>query len=210
MSIFMFSALLLLAACTPQIDDGALPGDIPPADDIPLDQGVAPVDDDTVLVTVNGESITQGDVNRFSAGIPAEFGLSDEELLEELIMYRLIFQEADRRGIVVSDADVENMFLEQGVDPAVFAEMPAEDYEQIIAQQKEQLVLMELGSSLVDPVTEEEVREFYEANREMFGLDENVTFEEISMELTQMLEQERMNEALFALLDELEATADIS
>ncbi len=203
----MLGVFALLVACAPAENnvietEEQLPQGIDTTQQVNLE---------AVLVTVNGEQITQGDLENMKMQIPAEAGLSDEDLLNELVAQKLILQEAKRQNITVSFEDVEAYLAQLGIDSAVFEQMSDAEYLQVLQEQQEQLVLLEFLNQFTEPVTSEQAQTYFEENQEFIiaQVGENVTFTEIEPQIIQLLEQEQLNNAYNQVIQELQETAVI-
>ena len=132
-----------------------------------------------VLLLVNGEPLsneikeTRAEWLRLVGGVP----LTDEQALELSVDVKLMEQEAKRQNITVQDREVEAVFL----DMALNAEMTDEELEEYIAglgidyNTLKEVVRQELyARKLSDKalaeteITEEDLKQFYEENKENF------------------------------------------
>lgn len=177
-----------------------------------------------VLATVNGEAITTEQVASMQKTVFQWDGVWVEasEVLEQLISQRLLFREAESRGLVPIDAEVE---LELITRLAVLR-IPLEElytmledtgltYEEFLEQRKVQLAITALLDNDVEQpeVTEEEVMEAYEEYRERyierFPGKEPPSFEEIRLQMTSMAEEAKRQDAIFAYVKEMRDNAEI-
>lgn len=139
-----------------------------------------------VVARVNGEDITRADLERSIRGVELQLNQKvpgDKRdgvvrgVLERLINYRLLLQEARTRGIEVPPAEIDNQLralaaqfqteeaLRQAlISRGVTIDMLRDDARRDLRVAK--LVSQEAGKDVAVPV--EDVRKFYEANLERF------------------------------------------
>lgn len=148
------------------------------------------------LVIVNGETITQDDLDAQWAALPqsAKLELSKDELLDQLVDEKILLQEAETQGIYVSDSDVED-FLELQLEQTGTTE---EQFEAILEQQgtslseikevyRNQLQIAELFENAIgeDPIiTGKDISDYYEQNKDQFYRTNQVTVRHILVEDT--------------------------
>lgn len=172
----------------------------------------------TVLVTVNGEEIYQAEIDEYWNRLPPEMKieLSKDDLLDEFIQERLLLQEADRVGITVS---------EQEIDEYITAQLSAngitfEQFQQLLQQQgtslermkdiyARQLTLAKLFEEQTQgnlTSSEEEIKQYYQENKETFLSPQQVTVRHIlipvNANLNDSAAQERVQEVEAMLDDE--------
>lgn len=145
-----------------------------------------------IVARVNGEEISRGDLERAVRGIETQLKQrvpGDKRdgvirgVLERLINYRLLLQEARRRGIEVAPADVDaqleglaqqfktpEQLRDMLVMKGVTVDMLREDARRDLRVAK--LVALEAGSDVKIPV--EDVRKFYDENQERFRQPESI------------------------------------
>ncbi len=118
------------------------------------------------VAAVNGESITEAE---FYAALERKSG---EQVLQQLIIEKMLMQEAKRLGIMPSDSEVEmmvaNIKAQVGGDEEAFARALAQ-YNITEERLREEFVLGAILQQLAVhgvSVTEEEVAEFFDANKE--------------------------------------------
>lgn len=172
---------------------GAAPGAAAPAAGAPAAPSVRPVPVvfPAVVARVNGEEILRADLERSIRGVEAQLNQrvpGDKRdtvvrgVLERLINYRLLLQEARARGIEVPPAEIDAQLralaaqfrTEQDLRAAlirrgVTIEMLRDDARRDLRVAK--LVSQEAGKDVAVPV--EDVRKFYDANLERFRLPES-------------------------------------
>ena len=157
---FVFAPLLvviLVVLCFPDNSHGTMP--------------------DRVVATVNNEAITLTDYKLFVKyiGLQDEGEGVNEGLLKKLIEEKIILYEAKSRGIEVSDGEVDAMMEKMRMESALSRDemekelegegMGVQGFKRLI---KEKLMALKLVESDVDSrvrVNEEEIEEFYHANK---------------------------------------------
>lgn len=133
---------------------------------------------DRVIATVNNEAITFSDYQRFVKGmnVKEDSDKVDEELLKGLIEVKVILQEAIRKGIEVSDVEINGVIEEFKKQNNLLSE---EDLEKLLAKEgisipdfrmliKEKVMGLKLINMEVDPkivITDKEVEDFYNAHK---------------------------------------------
>jgi peptidyl-prolyl cis-trans isomerase SurA len=135
---------------------------------------------DRVLATVGSEVITFGDYKQFVKSVSdANVGDAvDQKLLRKFIEEKIIRQEATRKGIEASDAEIEksieefkaqNGMSQQDLERSLKDEgLNIDSYKRLM---KDQITSSRLISDEVDAkifVTDKEIRDYYEANKKDF------------------------------------------
>ncbi|MGE0793172.1 MAG: peptidylprolyl isomerase [Candidatus Woesearchaeota archaeon] len=157
--------------------------------------------EDNVIVLVNGEEILESYVDSTWNNIPVETKVyfTREMLIEELIEEKLIMQKANELNIKVSDEEVDEYVMIELTN----MQMTYEDFEEIISQQglninevkeiyRKQLTIAKLFEQEIQDdllVTDVEIQDYYETNKEQFFENEQVTVKHILI----ALENETMN-----------------
>ncbi|MBA4371296.1 MAG: hypothetical protein C0402_00360 [Thermodesulfovibrio sp.] len=156
-------------------------------------------DEGTILAVVNGEQITDADYRRFL--LKADISRSDapvnDNLLKKLVEERLILQEAKKRGVIVTDREVE-----EGIREFIaLHKLPAGEFEKTITSRgmtvgeykkwlKENImVLARIVSAEVDRgiiIKAKDVEDYYSQNRQLFMKEpEKITVGAIVMLLSE-------------------------
>jgi len=138
---------------------------------------------------------------------------SGQQTLDNLISQSLIIQEAKRLGIKIEQADIdeeikkiETQVASQGSDLDELLQAQGQSRKSIGEQIKIQLIIEKvLGKDIT--VSEEEVSNYFEENKEFIG--EDVTFEEIKTDIGEQIKQKKMSEKFEAWLEELKQKAKI-
>jgi len=152
-----------------------------------------------VVVMVNGAPITEADVERqidielpkvlYHDNITEERRLKyREKAIEDLIVRELLYQEARREGITVKRSKVDEVFYsykmqyggEEGLKKALGVKEL--DVDKIKKEIEKTLVIDEFEKSYIEKkagITDAELREYYEKNRESFREPDKVRLREI-------------------------------
>lgn len=135
------------------------------------------------------------------------------DTLETLITKTLILQEAGKQGISISPEELdekikelEDNFTSQGQDLDQLLEAQGMTRAQLREQIEIQLMINKIVGEEVE-VSDEEVDEYLEANREYFPEADS---EETRVGIKDQLEQEKLNEKIQSWLDSLREEAQIS
>lgn len=138
-------------------------------------------DDSSAVARVNGVTITKGEL------FDEMYSYVGEQVLDELILMKLIHMEAADRGVAVADADVDaelGKFAEQvgGLDQLHFLlfqqQMTLDDFAEQI---RNNLLIKALMAPDV-VIDEDDVKEVFEANKDYFAEDEQVRARHILVE----------------------------
>ena len=207
-TVWMLPSLLLLAAlCACNNEDASpaapeaisepaveAPAPAAPAPEEPAAAAPAPAaDPSTVLATVNGTNITEGEIqallDRFMAQMggripPGQFEAAlphiRENILNELIMRQIMRDAIAKAGIELTDeeyqADLAELAeaLPEGVTVQEYLEANGASEDELREQMKMRRLLLAQANSAPKP-SDEEVRAFYDENRDGFAQPESVT-----------------------------------
>ncbi len=187
-----------------------------PTTTTPIEPPTTPVEtpqEEVQGVTVNGDAIPAERIQEVQQQLGQFTGqqISAEQATQYLIEELLLLQEAQRRNLVPSQTEVEtaiqNQLAMQEVSLEEFQEtLQPREYENIIAEQTNQLSIQALQQDVTPQPTEEQIAEVYEENQELFA---DISEEEAREQIIQFLSQAQSQEALAELLEELFANADI-
>lgn len=177
------------------------------------------VRDNGVVARVNDEEITAEAVAemQITYSYTHDDALTFEQALELLIREKLLYQEATREGYLLTREEAEQELLVQlapmgmtGEDFAVQLARQGRSYDEYLVELQEQLTIARYLDDTVQipEVTEEEAREFYEDYMQRFP-EEPRTFEEMKSQIIMLLEEQKQQEAMFLLIEELRARAEI-
>jgi peptidyl-prolyl cis-trans isomerase SurA len=149
---------------------------------------------DRIVAVVNGEIITQYEVDERARPLLSRAGNEKERqaileqarkrIVESMVDDKLITQEAQRLGVSVTDAEVQNQIRqlkeknslseEQLASSLLLQGMTRADYEKML---KEDLLRQKMLGAMVRRkvvVTEQEIRDYYEAHQTEFRRDKKV------------------------------------
>ncbi len=175
-----------------------------------------------VVAKVNGEKITSDEVTSVQEMFNQQGQqISDEEALDQIINQKLIVQKAKKEGYTVSAEEAEKVIEEQ----LAMQEMNLDEFKDKIADQglsyeeqleymKEELAIQnylenEIGEEVLE-VSDEETDEFYQRYQEEQPEDEEMpSFEELEPQIIALLQQQKQQEAINGLIEELRQTAQI-
>lgn len=173
---------------------------------------------DEVMATVNGEEITRGEFNVFKDMLGSRMApnSTEKDMLKEMVLKELLVQEAQERGISVTEKEVEEKITSQisgqGIGLEQYKKLLKQrgvEYDAFVELIREQTMIQNLSNQLMEnaSVTDEEVKSYYEENQARFG---NKTYEEVSPAIRRLLEQQSQGQVLSELADKLKKEADIS
>jgi len=183
---------------------------------------IAPPGSEVVVVAkVNGEAITSGDVTKLRVKV-YEFlreQMSEEEALEQLIAWAVLYREAEQQGYAPTMDEAEQE-LEARVTSsgrtiedlkAELANKSSFSYEEYLQDFQRQLAINSYLDDAVQvpEVTEEEAREWYKDYIQQHPEAGNMTFEQRESEIMAFLKQEKRQEATSLVIEELKEKADI-
>lgn len=147
------------------------------------------VDEDRIKIAqIGDEAVTRGDLGAYIQGLPIDQSYQTKskqgklQVLEKMIVEKLMLMEADKRGIQVTEEEVHQEMQRRGL--GTMGQDTLEDYgpgaegyhdhEKGVEEQIErELRLRKLQMQVMGPslnVTDEDVRQFYEENKEKYAL----------------------------------------
>ncbi len=178
-----------------------------------------------VIATVNGEEIRQEEIEQMQQSSASQGQqLSEEEATEQMINQVILSQKAEAQGYSISTEEVEQMIESQATQRGqslkeVKQEIESQgfSYEEVIEGQKENIILQNYLQDKIDEqissIPEEQLREFYDQNKEIFTQgnqgQEAPEFEGIKEQLEIFLQQEEQQQIINTLIHELRANANI-
>ena len=192
---------LLLAACADSqtaaqgeaTSDEAVSAAAPAVE--PGTDAVAPANaqDETPVAKIGDETITEGDIQKVLGLFMKQMGgrippnqMSEamprirERIVEELIMRRIMLDEVAKAGITLSDsefADIKSEMAEE-LPPGTTLEDYLAETGTSEAEMREQMAVRKMIMAKADAVakpSDEEIKAFYDENKEGFAQDESVT-----------------------------------
>jgi foldase protein PrsA len=170
--------------------------------------------EDKVLMLVNGEPINEKEVQtradwlRLLNGIP----ITDEQALELTIDTELLYQEAKRQNMTITDQELDELFWDMAMSIDLTQQELIEyiegfgvNYEMLrVVFKKELMARQILEQELYEKeVTEEELQKYYEENKQRFTYDEFAVIKHIQINFDNRTEEETYEEAL-RIMQELE------
>jgi foldase protein PrsA len=173
--------------------------------------------DSNVLVLVNGEQITQDQLDAQWDALPVQTKtqLTKEELLDEIVREQLLLQRAEELGITATQEEVNEFITSQlgqtGATIDQFKEVltaQGVDYTQIEEIYTNQLIIAKLFDQTITDdqiaATEEEIQNFYEENRDLFEQEEQVTVRHILIQANEQVNESVVQERVDFILAGLE------
>lgn len=174
-----------------------------------------------VVALVNGEEITSDELNLVLEQSVEMYGpeITREEILENLIIQKLLIQKSIEEGFFPTVEEVEEELLswlaEQGSNLEEYKEdlmAFGYDYDEHILEHQRGIAIQNYFEFFLEgkdfEVTEEEIRELY-SFYEQQGWDDLPPYEEIKEELRLSLEYEKQDVFIEALINQLKEEADI-
>ena len=204
-TVFLAMVLLAGAGCNKTKNADSVTGSAAtPASSQPPKPFPAQLPD--VLARVNGEDIKKADLEMLVRNVELSDGQiaperRDEvmrDLLDQLIVHKLLQQETSARNIAVSDAEVdERLKLMKGqftttgdFEKALASRNMSE--ERVRADSRVEIAIKKLIDSETDAfldVTDEDVRDFYQKNQDMFKRDEAVRASHILLKVDEKADE---------------------
>jgi peptidyl-prolyl cis-trans isomerase C len=216
-------------APAPQTPPG--PGAPAPEQEPPADVKPVPTDLPEVVARVNGQPIPRAEFERAvrtveaRAGGPVPAERRSEiyrNILDQLVVYRLLAQEAGTRKVTVSDAEVEariDQLRQQFPDEAAFAKALAEQkttVDRLREDARNDMVVTKMLESAVGSevgVSDQEIAAFYEQNQEQFREAESVKASHIMIRAEQQADEatrKQARERAESLLQQVRQGADFA
>ncbi len=146
---------------------------------------------DVVAATVNGETITVDQLDRYYNGLPAQYKLTATKgtILNQLIEREVLYQEAEKEGVGVSDSEAQNIVMlaktSSGLTPEQFSQKLAEQNmteEELVLEYKKQMTINNfLNNTLLSNIviSDEDAKKYYNENKAKFKVGEQVTVRHI-------------------------------
>lgn len=174
-----------------------------------VDYGVQYLNYNASVAIVNGERIMKGD---FYEQLEDTYGTA---IVSQMIDERLIYQEAAKENITVSDneidAEISELEENYGGGEALQAELDARGIsDQKLREQIETTLIVEKMLADSIEITEEEKKQFFEEYKDvLFPEEENPTFEDSEEKITQTLRDQKLSQEVQTWLTELREDANI-
>lgn len=173
------------------------------------------------VAKVNGEEINSAEIVAAQEMISQQGEeISEENALEQVINQKIISQEVENEGYSITTEEAEATIGEQlsaqGMGLEEYKQQVEQEgvsYEEQLQRIKEELAVQKYLSDNIDEeaiaVTEEESEQFYERYQDQETEEEIPPYEEIKPQITARLEQQKQQEAINSLIQELRQDADI-
>ncbi len=176
-----------------------------------------------VVAKVNGEEIKSDEIKSVQQMLSQQGQeISEENALDQLINQKVIFQEVEKQGYSVSNEEAEAVIEEQISAQGGSLEEYKQELENQGVSYDEQLenIKKELAAQnyLADningdsiEVTDEETEQYYEMykNQESDSEEELPSFDELEAQIIAALQQQKEQEAVNSLIQELRQDAEI-
>jgi hypothetical protein len=174
-----------------------------------------------VVATVNGAEITSSDVNAVQQSLIQQGQqISEEEALEQAINQELVSQEVAKGDYAVSNEEaesaIEQQLTTQGAtlnDYKQQVESQGISYEELLESTKEQLAVQNYLEVQLQgenfEVSEQESQDFYEMYKSQ-SPEEIPPFEELEQQIISTLQQQKQQESISSLIQELRVNAEIN
>ncbi len=203
-SVILTISLVIFAGCTEQSQDDKSNSDI----------------SGTVVATVNGEKITSEEVTSMQQAYEQQGQqISEEDALEQLINQEILSQKAQQEGFNLTDeeaeAEIEALLGQQGMTLKEYKdqlEQQGTSYEEQLQNFKEQLAIQNYQDEALEGedfnVTEEEAENYYELYKQQ-DPENTPDYEDIKDQIIDYLQQQKRQEAINSLVQELREDANI-
>ena len=173
-----------------------------------------------VLATVNGEDITKQEVQEFQTRAYLWYGqnATEEQALEQMIVETLLYREAEREGYLLTEEEAEQELVTWLASIGrtiedLEAQLEEVDlsYDEYLEDYPRQLAIENYLNDTVpiSAVTDEEARAYYEDLVRQYPEGAIPPFEQVQSEIVNLISQERQQEAMLILIEELEEKADV-
>ena len=154
-----------------------------------------------VVAKVNGASVTEGDIEKVVRMFKKQMGgrIPDDQMqsalprirervIEELIMRRVMLEAVAKEGISLSDSEFEEVKNELAAElpPGTTLESYMADTGTTEAEMREQMAVRKMVLAKADAIakpTDEEIKAFYDENKDSFTQGESVTASHILLKV---------------------------
>lgn len=173
-----------------------------------------------VLAHVNGKAITVDDVKRAQESVKLTTGdvLDQAKALEKVINEEILYEEAEKEGISYTLEDAENNLMKivesknktlEDVKKTLAAS--GKDYASEMEVYRRQMTIAKLLDSKVEKpaVAEDEVKEYYDENKDTLFTGEKLTYEQISVQLKEGITRKKYQENVDAYVKGLRDKAKV-
>lgn len=160
------------------------------------------------VAKVNGQSISRME---FYKELEKTQGST---VLEDMITKKIIFQEAKKSNIIVSESDVQNELdlirgsvAQQGATLEDILAYQGMTYDQLVENVRIQKILEQLLKDSTS-VSDDEIKARYDENRDIYGKDK--TYEQLKEEIRYQIYQEKVTASYKSWIDEKVNSSEIS
>ncbi len=171
------------------------------------------------IAEVNGEIITKEELDQQYKQLPDQYKLfiTKDAFLDQMINVKLLLQEAEKKGIAVSEDEIEeelSNLKEQAPTEEAFEQLLEQqnmDLEGLKKRIKEQLTINKLLNETVISkieITDSKIREYYNNNKDYFE-EEEISYNEAKDEIREMLLGEISSNAIEIYITQLKTDAII-
>jgi parvulin-like peptidyl-prolyl isomerase len=208
--VLVLSVILIGGCSTSELEDNTKESDITVND----------TNTGNVVAIVNNEEITSEEISEFQQTLLQQGQqVSEEDALEYLIEQKVLEQKVQQEGITVSDEEaesaIEQQLAMQGItldDYKQEIESMGLSYESELENIKEQIATQTYLNTQLEgetfDVSEEEAQEFYETYK-LQSPEEVPSYEELESQIIATLQQQKQQEAINAIIQELRADANV-
>jgi peptidyl-prolyl cis-trans isomerase SurA len=214
--IVLMLSVILMSGCSAPEDSTEQNGDETSPQ---IDNATQPSADE-VVATVNGEEITSEEVTEIQQLFSMRGQqISEEDALEQMIDQKVIVQQAQEKGYGVTNQEaestIESQLAQQNATLEQYKqqlEMQGLSYEEQLQAIRNDLMIQNYITSALEEndfnVTQEEAQEFYELYKAQSS-EEIASYEELEPQIIATLKQQKQQEAINTLVQELREEADV-
>lgn len=175
-----------------------------------------------VVATVNGEDITQAEVDSIQQQLAQSRGqqVTSDAALEQAVNQELLMQEVKEREMVPTQQEAEQQLSQvlqsQGQtleQLKTSIEQQGQDYAAVIESYQMQIGVNNLVEEVVGPVniSDEQAMDFYDQNTQMFVQgNETMPYETVEPSIKDYLQQQVTNQVMGEFIDQLRQEAEIT
>lgn len=160
-----------------------------------------------IAATVNGRPIS-----RFAVLKQLE-SQGGAQVLDELITKSLILQEANRQNISISESDIDaevdklrELFESQGQTLEQVLTLQGQELKSLTEDIRFRLLIERMLENDLN-VTEEEIKNYFEENKDFFA--EDAVFNEVRDQVSEQLKEQKLSESFQEFITELRSNASI-
>ncbi len=167
-----------------------------------------------IAAVINEKVITLDELNKIYDKIPEQARLftTKENILNELIQKELLYQEATKQGIIISEYEAKGKLalakIEQGITDEEFTQRIAEQgitEDELIKEYAKSLTIEKfINDNIIEKtnVSDKEAKDYYNSNKDQFKVDEQVTVKHVLIGNQELSTEEKEQKAK-SLLSEI-------